>query len=91
MPSLKAATNFRLVQLNQLSYMAQFTTDVRHVSGTDNIPADALSRVDAVTAPIGYVILAAAQVEDEVLSQLLRDSNSLRLECVRTSNADTVY
>jgi len=69
--------------------MAQFTTDIRHVSGAGKIPADALSRVDAVTAPIDYMALAATQAEDKELSQLLRDSNSLRLEFVRTSNADT--
>jgi hypothetical protein len=34
--------------------MAQFTTDIRHISGQDNVVADALFRVESVTAPPPY-------------------------------------
>jgi cleavage and polyadenylation specificity factor subunit 1 len=33
-------------QLNQLDLISQFTTDIRHIPGQDNIVADALSRVE---------------------------------------------
>jgi hypothetical protein len=31
-------------QFNHLDFIAQFTTDIRHISGQDNVVADALSR-----------------------------------------------
>jgi cleavage and polyadenylation specificity factor subunit 1 len=37
-------------QFNHLDFVAQFTTDIRHISGQDNV-ADTLSRVESVTAP----------------------------------------
>jgi cleavage and polyadenylation specificity factor subunit 1 len=33
-------------QFNHLDFIAQFTTDIRHISGQDNIVADTLSRVE---------------------------------------------
>jgi hypothetical protein len=36
-------------QFNHLDFVAQFTTDVRHISGQDNVVADALSRVESFT------------------------------------------
>jgi transposase InsO family protein len=56
-------------QTNHLSYVAKFTTDVRHISGKDNVVADTLScavcsaaSVDAVALPtINYAQLAADQ------------------------------
>jgi hypothetical protein len=38
----------------------QFTTDIRHISGQDNVVADALSRVESATAPPSYDELAAS-------------------------------
>jgi cleavage and polyadenylation specificity factor subunit 1 len=38
-------------QFNHLDFIAQSTTDIRHISGQKNIVADALSRVESVTAP----------------------------------------
>ena len=34
-------------QLRHLDFISQFTSDIRHVSGTDNCVADALSRIEA--------------------------------------------
>jgi cleavage and polyadenylation specificity factor subunit 1 len=47
-------------QFNRLDFIAQFTTDIRHISGQDNVVADALSRVESVTAPPSYETLAAS-------------------------------
>jgi cleavage and polyadenylation specificity factor subunit 1 len=47
-------------QFNHLDFIAQFTTDIRHISGQDNVVADALSRVESVTSPPSHDILAAS-------------------------------
>jgi cleavage and polyadenylation specificity factor subunit 1 len=54
-------------QFNHLDFIAQFTTDIQHISGQDNVVADALSRVGSVTAPPFYDALAASQESDDEL------------------------
>jgi cleavage and polyadenylation specificity factor subunit 1 len=39
-----------LRQFNHLDFVSQFTTDIRHISGQDNV-ANALSLVESVTVP----------------------------------------
>jgi hypothetical protein len=56
------------------------TTDIRHISGRDNVVADALSSVEAITIPVTSEALAALQEEDEDLHTLLGRDISLRLE-----------
>ena len=34
-------------QARHLDFIAQFTSDLRHIKGTANTPADALSRIEA--------------------------------------------
>lgn len=66
-----------------LQYISQFTTDIQHISGKNNIIADALSRIEAigVPSPVDYNLLAADQENDPELQKLLdSDSTSLRLE-----------
>ena len=48
-------------KFNHLDFISQFTTDIRHISGQDNIVAEALSRVEAISAPVTHDTLAAAQ------------------------------
>lgn len=50
-------------QQNQLQYIAQFSTDIQHIAGEDNIPADCLSRsVDAIqTQSIDWTTFARDQ------------------------------
>jgi cleavage and polyadenylation specificity factor subunit 1 len=67
-------------QFNHLDFIAQFTTDIRHISGQNNVVADALCSVESVTAPSSYEILAAAQNSDDELRTLLAENNALRLE-----------
>jgi cleavage and polyadenylation specificity factor subunit 1 len=45
-------------QFKCLNFLAQFRTDIRHISGQDNVVADALSRVESITAPPSYEALA---------------------------------
>ncbi|GFT09014.1 transposon Tf2-11 polyprotein [Trichonephila clavipes] len=66
-------------------YIAQFTVDVQHVPGKDNIIADALSRIDEshFQPTIDYEGIAKAQEMDEELKDILSSHNSsLQLEKV---------
>jgi hypothetical protein len=63
-------------QLNHLDFTAQ----LRHISGQDNVVDDALSRIESVTAPPSHEALAAAQNSDDELRTLLTANNALRLE-----------
>jgi cleavage and polyadenylation specificity factor subunit 1 len=67
-------------QFNHLGYISQFTTDIRHISGQDNVVADALSRVESATAPLIHDRLAAAQDNDEELQTFLAKQTALRFE-----------
>ncbi|KAK4322644.1 hypothetical protein Pmani_006621 [Petrolisthes manimaculis] len=77
-----------------LDFVLQFTTDVRHVSGHDNIVADALSRISTVSATpnIDFKEMALLQSTDPEFNQLaetsprivrqpVRDHDSLELIC----------
>ena len=66
-------------QFNHLDFISQFSTDIRHISGQDNIVADTLSHVEVITAPVSHDALAAAQVDDEELRTLLVSTTALQL------------
>lgn len=66
-------------QFRHLDYIAQFTTDIRHISGKDNVVADTLSRVEELGAPICLTELAKAQANDSEMTHYLTDGSSLRL------------
>ena len=65
----KAAEAWTARQSRHLSYVAEFTNDIRHISGADNIVADTLSRpptsevnaVAAAAAQLDYAAIAASQ------------------------------
>jgi hypothetical protein len=48
-------------QCRHLDYVSQFTTDIRNVSGVDNLVVDALSRLEEVESALDYQALAVAQ------------------------------
>ncbi|CAM1305316.1 Uncharacterised protein r2_g1510 [Pycnogonum litorale] len=73
-------------QGRHLSYISEFTHDIRFISGIDNQVADALSRFNVASASANFVDsqeLAAAQDEDETLSQLLKSPSALNLQKVK--------
>ena len=54
-------------QIRYLEYISQFTTDIQHISGKDNVVADCLSRVEAIVdAPFDYAKLASEQTEEDL-------------------------
>lgn len=70
-------------QFRHLDFIGQFTTDIRHIAGKDNVVADTLSRVEEISQPIDLTALANAQLSDPELQQLLCGDTSLRLRKVR--------
>ena len=67
-------------QFKHLDFISQFTTDIRHISGHENIVADALSRVEAITAPVTHDALVASQADDDELRTLPGSSTTLQLK-----------
>jgi cleavage and polyadenylation specificity factor subunit 1 len=67
-------------QFRHLDFIAQFTTDIRHISGQDKVVAEALSRVESVTASPSFDDIATAQDTDDDLRTLLTSDTALKLE-----------
>ncbi len=78
-------------QARHLDFVAQFTTDIRHISGSANAPAGALSRMDTnsiipldIQNDINFETMAQLQTTDPELQWIAShpESSSLTLECV---------
>ncbi|KAJ8362566.1 hypothetical protein AAFF_G00368020 [Aldrovandia affinis] len=59
-------------QQRQLAFVSEFTTDIQHAAGKDNVVADCLSRsiVDAVNLGVDYGQMAADQASDPEVQAL---------------------
>ena len=68
--------------LRQLEFISQFTTDIRHIRGSANAPADALSRIQAVSTPQILEDIATAQAKCAELASVEKNT-SLVLRKVR--------
>ncbi|GBO05960.1 Retrovirus-related Pol polyprotein from transposon 17.6 [Araneus ventricosus] len=60
-------------QLRQLDLIGQFTTDIRHLKGTDNVVADALSRIHISTIGLPYAIDFQKMAEEQQTDPELQD------------------
>ena len=68
-------------QLRYIDFVSQFTTDIRHIAGEDNVVADMLSRVEAVHAKdLDYNILRQEQEKDPELQRYLKGQQPSGLE-----------
>ena len=84
-------------QARHLDYISQFTTDIRHVKGTLNVVADALSRMEANAISnhqppcLNFTAMAQAQQTDPELMRMLAwpDSTSLQLQQVPLADTST--
>ena len=66
-------------QLNHMSFIAEFTTDIRYVKGEENIVADCLSRFDvAAIEELTPQRLSKLQEEDGELKHLIEGSRTKR-------------
>ena len=63
-------------QTRHLSFIAEFTSDIRHVRGVENEVADALSRVDAISQQIDVAELAAEQAKSSEVASYVGDTTS---------------
>lgn len=80
-------------QLRHLDFIGQHTVDIRHVPGKENITADALSRLNAISLPssLDYSELSKDQENDEELKQLQSNpqSSNLLLKYFQISDSKT--
>ncbi|KAK7601091.1 hypothetical protein V9T40_008532 [Parthenolecanium corni] len=72
----KKAENTPPHRLRHLNFISQYTTNIRHVKGIENIPADTLSRFGAVSVPtiVPYGELFVELESDEEMLSLLRSA-----------------
>ena len=77
------SNNYSPREIRHLAFVAEFTTDIQHVAGTDNVVADALSRGSindvAQSSPVDFTALATDQETDVELQQL-RSSSTTALQ-----------
>ncbi|GBM43533.1 hypothetical protein AVEN_96194-1 [Araneus ventricosus] len=68
-------------QMHQMDFISQFTTNIAHIPGPENVTADIMSRVSAFTFPskIDYVAIAEAQNTNQDLSTLMASQSSYGL------------
>lgn len=59
-------------QQRHLSFISEFTTDIRHVPGEANKVADMLSRISSITTTIDFDHMAKRQNDDPELQQYLK-------------------
>lgn len=77
-------------QVRHLDFISQFTTNIQHIPGSENIAADIMSRIAAITVPtsIDYSAIAAAQGTDDELMSLLSSNTSLQLKKITLPESD---
>ncbi|KMQ86466.1 pol polyprotein [Lasius niger] len=74
-------------QFRHLDLIGQFSTDVRHIKGEENIVADALSRVAEIKMPLDYEALAKSQNDDAECEKYIGRTNGLKLKRIEIPGA----
>ncbi len=80
-------------QVRHLDFISQITSDIRHVSGTDNPVADALSRISIqaihqIPPNIDFTAIAIAQSTDTELQHLKESNTSLKFSNIPIEGTD---
>jgi hypothetical protein len=65
----KAAEPWRTCQCCHLSYVAEFTGDIRHIAGEDNMVADTLSRPPQAATTIAAVVATAQMLDYAAIAE----------------------
>lgn len=78
-------------QLRHLDFISQFSTNIQHISGIDNVVADTLSRISSIStvsfaSSIDYNLIASKQANDVELIGLRNKKTSLKLLDVKFRN-----
>ena len=69
-------------QLRRLDLIGQFTTDIRHICGSENVVADTLSRIEGITNAIDFTSLSQSQENDPELQKFLQPETALSMKRV---------
>lgn len=66
----------------QLMFISEFTTDIQHVKGNDNVVADSLSRVEEISCPTAFAYdeLADAQKHDDYIASKKYEDDKVRIQ-----------
>jgi len=78
--------------VRQIDYIGQFTTDIKHVSGKENVAADFFSRIESVHqgTEIDYELLSQYQrQDDELLSILEQNQSGLQLKLINIPGSNS--
>lgn len=67
-------------QFRHLDYISQFSTDIQHIAGKDNVVADTLSRVEELQSPVDLEVIAKTQDSDPELAEFLKQETSLHIK-----------
>ena len=90
--SLSSNSDCYTHQIRHLDYISQLTTNIQHVSGTDNPIADALSRVGVNTlssqTPVVNFKAMAAQQENPEIQKFRKNGSSLTLQPMPVPTSD---
>lgn len=71
-------------QLRHLDFISQYTTDIQHVKGTENVVADFLSRIHAVEKKcIDYDSIADQQENDTELKRIIEGTSNFSIKLQR--------
>ena len=65
--------------MQQLDFISQFTTDIRHIGGHGNAVADAVSHLEANVVQLRPQLISKAQASDTDLHTLQTSNNSIKL------------
>ena len=70
-------------EIRHLDYISQFSTDIRHISGVDNVVADSLSRIQTLTTTtaVDLKLMAELQSQDTQVQQMI-SSHTLRVKAM---------
>ncbi|BHF72606.1 hypothetical protein SprV_0401567400 [Sparganum proliferum] len=72
-------------EIRHLDFISQFSCDIQHVHGKENVVADTLSGIEmtsVTTDAIDFTLMAEAQRSDDELSQYHHEDSSLRVQDV---------
>nr|CDS27662.2 gag pol polyprotein [Hymenolepis microstoma] len=78
-------------ETRHLDFIAQFTNDIRHIDGTSNVVADAMSRLELnqiVVPSLDLQVLASEQRSDPDFTEIISNP-SLRFECLPLPDSNT--
>ena len=76
-------------QKRQLSELSEYCITMKHLSGVDNVVADALSRLHSISIGIDFEELAKAQNEEFELMEFYSNNSSLKLDHCKIPGTDT--